>query len=122
MTCTNRMMIFNALIDRVQPNETTRREWLEAVNSLSEPLWNRQVEAWIQTYGELPTPTEEPTPTEQLCVLTPADTSCSEPERWILTCEQPGRINLYNCYEGVDSAPVVKRLPNRWELVPAPEH
>ena len=122
MTCTNRMMIFNALIDRVQqPNETTRRGWLEAVNSLSDPLWNRQVQAWIQTYRELPTPTEEPTPTE-LCVLTPTDTSCSEPERWILTCEQPGRINLYNCYEGVDSAPVVMRLPNRWEFVPAPVH
>lgn len=123
MNYANRETTLNALIDKVvqqeqeQPNETTRREWQKAADSLSEPRWKRKVEAWTQTYGELPTPTEEP-PTA-LCVLTPTDTICSEPERWILTCDRPDRINLYNWYEGVGSAPVVMRLPDHWALVRA---
>lgn len=114
----NREMKLNTLVDKVQPDETTRREWQEAADSLSEPRWKRKVEAWIQTYGELPTPTEDP-PTA-LCVLTPMDTSCSEPESWILTCGGPDHINLYHCYEGVGSAPLVMRFPDHWALVRAP--
>ena len=118
MTYANRETTLNALIEKVQPNETTRREWQDAANSLSEPRWNQQVEAWTKTHGTLPTHTEAPVPTE-FCVLMPADIICNEPAHWILKCAGPDHIDLYNCYEGVDNAPEVMRFPHHWALVRA---